>query len=104
MLPRRVKIGAHVYKIKMSGKKELGEDNIGLVDSEMDTIWVSRKLSRSRKVEILLHECLHAMLSGREFSDEEPIISALGESLAQLFADNPGFIRKLLEELSVSQQ
>ena len=100
MLPKTVKIGSHVFRIKMCDKKDLAKDSVGGMHSDVNTIWVYRRLSRSRKVEVLIHECLHAMVNGREFPDEELIIQALGESLTQLFTNNPGFVRKLLKELS----
>ncbi len=104
MLPSQVKIGSHIFLIKMTDKKkELGKNTVGTMDSNTNTILVYKRLSRSRKVEILIHECLHAMVTGREFPDEEPIIQALGESLTQLFTHQPGFVRKLLKELSVAR-
>jgi len=77
--------------------------NVGELDDERDVIRISKYASRSRKVEILLHECLHAMVAGRAFPDEEPIVVALGEALTQFFADNPILITKMLEELSACQ-
>lgn len=102
MLPRSVKIGAHVFQIKMALRRDLGEGIAGQVDNEKNIILVSKYASRSRKVEILLHECLHAMVDGRDFPNEEPIIVALGESLTQFFADNPVLIGKMLKELSAT--
>lgn len=100
MLPRSVKIGAHTFQIKMALRRDLPKDLVGQMDPERDIILINKYASRSRKVEILLHECLHAMLIGREFPDEEPIIVALEGSLTAFFADNPILIRKILEELS----
>lgn len=101
MLPRSVKIGPHTFRIKMALSRELGKETAGTMDSEKGIILISKYASRSRKVEILLHECLHAMIVERDFRNEEPIVVALGKALTQFFADNPVLIGKIMEELSV---
>ncbi len=100
MLPRSVRIGAHVYKIKTGTRKDLGPDTCGDIDNERNIIRVIRHATRSRKIEILIHECLHAMLVGHDFPNEEEILVILGESVTQLLADNPHFITEAIEVLS----
>lgn len=100
MLPRSVKIGAHVYRIKTSTRKDLGPDVSGDVDNERNIIRVIRHATRSRKIEILIHECLHAMLTGHDFPNEEEIIVILGEAFTQFLADNPYFIAEAVKVLS----
>ncbi len=100
MLPRSVKIGAHTYKIKTGTRKDLGSDTSGDIDNERNVIRVIRHATRSRKIEILIHECLHAMLTGHDFSKEEEIVVILGEAVTQFLADNPRFIREAVKILS----
>ncbi len=100
MLPRSVKIGAHTYKIKMSTRKELGPETSGDIDNERNIIRVIRYATRSRKVEIVIHECLHAMITGHNSLGEEDIVVILGEALTQFLADNPYFIAEAVKVLS----
>lgn len=104
MLPRSVKIGHCNYKIKMVPKKDLGKDELGEVDDSQNTIKVLSRMARSRKVEVLLHECIHAMLSGHDFKDEENIVVILGKGLSQFLADNPFFIVEALKILSAEKK
>lgn len=102
MLPRSVKIGAHTYKVKMASRKELGPNISADVDAEKNVLRIIRSATRSRKIELVMHESLHAMLAGHSFEDEEAIIVILGEALTQFLADNPYFIREALKVLSGS--
>lgn len=100
MFPRSLKIGAHVFTLKIATPKELGENLVGDMDPEKNRIRIIRGTTRSRCVEIILHECIHAMLSGYEFKDEETITMVLGEALTSFLADNPRFITEVLRVLS----
>lgn len=100
MLPKSVRIGAHVYRVRTSTRKDLGPEVSGDVDNERNLIRVIRHATRSRKIEILIHECLHAMLTGHNFPNEEEIIVILGEAFTQFIADNPYFITEAVRVLS----
>lgn len=100
MLPKSIKIGAHIYKIKTATRKDLGPDTSGDIDNERNVIRIINHATRSRKIEILIHECLHAMLVGHEFPNDEDIVVILGEAITQFLADNPTFITEVVKELS----
>lgn len=100
MLPRSIRIGAHNYAIKNATRKELGKGIQGDMDPSENVIRVIKHASVTRKIELLLHEVLHAMLSGHEFEDEEHIVCILGESITQFLADNPAFVTEALRILS----
>lgn len=104
MLPRSIKIGAHDYQIKTATQKELGKDKSADVDDEKNIIRVYRYAARSRKIELVLHECLHAMLAGTEFKEEEAMILILGEALTRFLADNPYFVVESLKVLLDSKK
>lgn len=104
MLPRSVKIGAHTYKIKTGTRKDLGPETSGDVDNERNIIRVIRHATRSRKIELLIHECLHAMLVGHDFPNEEEILVILGETITQFLADNPYFIAEAMRVLSEEER
>jgi hypothetical protein len=100
MIPRSLKIGAHDYKIRTALKKDMPPEESGNCDSEKNVITILRHAPRSRKIELILHESLHAMLAGHDFQDEEPIIVILGEALTQFLANNPHFITEAMSVLS----
>ncbi len=98
MIPRSVKIGGHIFKI--SAVSKLPGDTVGECDDTANTIKVLRTAARSRKAEIILHECLHALLAGTDFYEEEEILVILSEGLAQMLKDNPHFFATIMTELS----
>ena len=99
MLPRSVKIGAHEYRIETASRKELGPNSAD-VDVDQNTIRIVRGVPRSRKVELVLHEAIHAMLPGEEFKEEEAIVLILGEAMTRFLADNPFFVVEALKILA----
>lgn len=100
MLPRTVKIGAHNYKIKSVPPSKI-EGLWGEIDKEKTTIEIAKGMSVSRKIEVILHECVHAMLSDRvDDETEEEIAGILGEILAQFLGDNPYFVIEAVRRLA----
>ncbi len=104
MLPKTLRIGAHTYEIKSASRKELGEETSGDCDNELNIIRVTKNTTRSREIEILFHECLHAMLAGHDFKDEEAIVVILGEALTSFISDNSRFFTKTIRVLSDSKK
>jgi len=100
MLPKTVKIGAHTYEVKEVTQEDLGPDVIGDQDGVKNVLRVLQDATPSRKIEVLIHECLHAMLLGHGFRDEERIVVMLGEAFTAFLADNKGFIMETLRILS----
>lgn len=100
MLPKTIKIGAHHYRIKTATRKEMGKENSADVGFETNTIRVITPAARSRLIELIIHESLHAMVAGHDFADEEAMILILGNGITSLIADNPEFIREAIKTLS----
>ena len=99
MLPRCIKIGSQTYAVRLASCKRMGDD-MAEVDSVTNTILLRRPLSKSRRAECLLHECVHAMLCGHNNLTEEIVANVLGEGLAQLVRDNPQLFAYLKDALS----
>lgn len=99
MTPRTLKIRGHVYKVQQVNQKVLG-DYMADVDNDLNVIRIYNKASQPQKVELLLHETLHAMLSGCNLDREEEIVSILGEALTSFLWDNPAFIKHALATLN----
>jgi hypothetical protein len=97
MLPRKVQIKGHTYPVRHVGARKLGPDTFARLTHDHIDIW--KKATPVRKIECLIHEALHAMLTGHNFKDEETILTLLSEDLTQFIRDNPAFIRHALKTL-----
>jgi hypothetical protein len=100
MLPKTIRIGAHTYDVQRVAPKKLGKEEMGETQDYLNRIRVLEDIPPTRELETFLHECLHAMLAGHEFQDEEAIVVILGEGLTSFLADNPTFVRSALRTLS----
>ncbi len=102
MVPKSIKIGGHRFQVKIVPRKVLGEDWFGQTDSKTNTIKIAHALARSRQAEVLLHECLHAIIVGHitKEEEEETIVTVLGQGLTQLIKDNPRLFTKMIAALS----
>ena len=87
-------MGAHRYDVKAVPKEELDEAIMAYVDNKRNVIRINKEAARSRQIGSLLHECLHAMLDGYEFRDEERVVVVLEEALTRFFLDNPDFVQQ----------
>lgn len=61
-IPKRLKVGGHVYKVEMADRVETdkGEDNCGDCEWQLNRIRIKEDMPQSQKEETLLHEGLHA--------------------------------------------
>ena len=100
MLPDSIQIGACRYDIKAVPKSELDEGTVAYVDNIRNVIRISEEAARSRQIGSLLHECLHAMLDGFEFREEEKVVVVLEGALTRFLSDNPIFVRQASGELA----
>ncbi|KKK55017.1 hypothetical protein LCGC14_3078830 [marine sediment metagenome] len=100
MVPRTLDIKGHKFAIRQSKKKDLLSDCVGDCDPDKNLIQVYNRLPPSRKLEVLLHEVLHAMLGSHNITQEEEVCTLLGEYLVQFIRYNPDFIRHALKTLS----
>lgn len=108
MIPQTLRVRGHVYEIQQVDPEELSGVCSGcsaFVDNNYNIIRISRRTSPSRKVELVFHEVLHAMISGYDIDDavEEIIVMTLGEALTEFIKANPSFIRHALKTLTDKQ-
>lgn len=99
MIPRKVRIKGHMFTVKQVPRSGMPADCQGYVESDKNLIRIYQRLPASRKVEIILHECIHAMLVGHDIVQEEQVCQVLGEYLTEFIRDNPDFIRHCLKTL-----
>ena len=98
MLPKTVKIGSHLYKVRILPPWE--ECTLGDNDCSVNLIRLREGLPASRQIETFLHECVHVMMEGHDFDQEEGIVSLVGEGMACLIQNNPEFFLAAIEELA----
>lgn len=96
MIPRSVKVHGHIYEVKLVTAKALGDDHMADIDHDSQVIRILRKASEAQKVELLIHEVLHAMLVGHDTGDEEQLASHLGEEFTAFLWNNSAFISHAL--------
>ncbi len=100
MLPTKVRIKAHTYRVKQVNSKDLPKDTDACVDCGTHSIRIYKRLQASRKIELLLHEVLHALLDGQEVPEEEKVVILASEGITQFIKDNPAFFEHALDVLS----
>jgi len=99
LLPDSIQIGAHRYRIEVVPPEELN-GSVADVDNKKNLIRVDEEASRSRQIGLLLHECLHAMVVGYDYKDEERMVITLEEALTRFIQDNPLFIQQACHDLA----
>lgn len=99
-LPRRIKVGAYDWRIKIdtNPSEDYGETNY---DKAEITIWPANHQSPERLVGTVIHELLHVIYDEKEIGDvvdnppagavdgEEEVIVGFETGLVSLFRDNP---------------
>ena len=100
-LPKAIRVGAYVFKIvKCEPGVSDDEDADGQFRANQEHICVSREVSRTRELEVLIHETNHAVyftynIQGED--DEERTVHTLSTAWTQIYRDNPDLIRYIQE-------
>lgn len=101
MIPARVRVGPHVYRVKVAKPSGLDHDAYGVTDIGRSTITLAPGLSDSQQRDTLLHEVLHAVLDGTGWAHrlgakrEEQLVRALAPALLAVLRDNREAIKWL---------
>ena len=88
-LPKKIKIGGFVYRIKEVKEDQLPSDRLADCGRNDHLIRVSRDLEDKAKLLILVHEVFHAI----NFEDAESSVECQAQTLCQLLLDNPDFTK-----------
>lgn len=111
-LPAKVKIGPRQYSVKQTPQDHLrseekaGQRLWGYIDNNEMRINLDPSLSPARTREILLHECLHGIISNtgglttHDSETEDGVINRLQTGLLQLLQDNPRLVEYLTDGVS----
>ena len=100
MFPPSVLVGPHTYTVEEVPRKKIRVGVTGEVDNETNEIRIYQKCAPSCKVEVLIHEVLHAILSGTELNREELVVTILAVGLTAFIRDNPKVIKYLQDTLT----
>jgi hypothetical protein len=95
-LPRRIKVGAYDWRIKIDTEpsEDYGEANY---DKAEITVWPANHQSPERLVGTVIHELLHVIYENEQLAGagvvsrepEERIVGGFETGLVSLFRDNP---------------
>ena len=91
-IPKKVKIGAHEYKIVF--RDDLDDDNFGVCRPRKLSIFIDEDVPQSQQEETFFHEVLHAIFSQNglakpwEPEKEERQVQILGHALYQFLKEN----------------
>lgn len=88
-LPKEIIVAGHSIKIVL--KDELVIDNSecwGLYDDSTDTIYLQKKMPKTRKMEVLIHECIHAFSSIHNLNLTEKVVNTIAIEILALIRNN----------------
>lgn len=94
-LPRRIKIGAHVYSVVRPVTPKLdGQKLDGLCEPSELRLTIRKGLKRSAAQETTVHEIFHAFTTGIDapVKIEEKIVDAIAKGFLLVIKDNPELI------------
>ena len=94
-LPRKLIIAGHTITVLYKKKIMLdGKDVWAYYDDERHRIYMTMGMERSRKMEVFLHECIHAISFIHGLNMTEKAVDHLGIELLALVRNNKIDIRK----------
>lgn len=101
MIPAKVVIGPHHYKVKVAKPSGLSHEQYGTTEVGTTTITLAPGMSGSQQRDTFLHEVLHAVLSltgwDHRLGDkrEEQLVRSLTPALLEVLRDNPKVVKWL---------
>lgn len=85
MLPKSIQICGIEFTINQVEVVDKGNGfTRGQVNFETDTIEIDKHLPEDRKIQVLIHECLHALLDltgNREINEDEKTVQSIATAL-----------------------
>lgn len=88
-LPRQITISGFIIKIVYKKKIVLnGDECFGVYEKTLKTIYIQRGLHPTRKLEIFIHELIHAIADVHRLHLPETKVNTLALALVHVFLDN----------------
>lgn len=101
---QKVITGQVSWDIKQLSIKDSFEyDGLCTIPMEHE-ISISTEISGERAIDVLLHECLHAMEHMYDVDLPEETVGKLGNMLGKLFVENPWMIQYINEQIQIHQK
>jgi hypothetical protein len=104
-LPRRVKVGPHVYRVLLKPARVMqadGEGVNGFCHFDKAEIWLFRGLKAAKRREFLLHELKHAAghsaFHERKLMTEEAFVRHMAPAMLAMIRDNPALVAYLTQK------
>jgi hypothetical protein len=99
--PTSLKVFGQKYKIRYD---YTSTENMGLTDSELNTIHIRGKLQEDKIARVLMHEVTHAVLGETPWSlrkrfEVEEVCDIVGYFIMPVLKDNPHLAEYILSEL-----
>lgn len=101
---QKIVTGPVVWDIKpVAIKDSFDYDGFCSIPMEHE-ISINSEISGERVIDVLLHECLHAMEHMYDIDLSEEVVGKLGNMLGKLFVENPWMIQYINEQIQISQK
>jgi hypothetical protein len=104
-LPRRVKVGPHVYRILRKPARVMqadGEGVNGWCHFDKAEIWLFQGLNRTKSQEFLIHELTHAAghsaFLERKLMTEETFVRHIAPAFLEVLRENPRLVAYLTQK------
>ena len=88
---------------QLSIKDNLEYDGLCSIPMEHE-ISISTEIVGERAIDVLLHECLHAMEHMYDIDLPEETVGRLGNMLGKLFVENPWMTEYINEQIQISKK
>ncbi len=93
-IPKKIKIGGFVYKIKEVSEDQLPNDRLADCGRTDHLIRINQDIDDKAKLLILVHEIFHDV----NFEDGESSVECQATTLCQLLLDNPDFTKLFIKK------
>ena len=96
----KILLGGHKIRVKFEKFKGSNKCKLGIYRHDAKTVLINKKrwkkLPKSGKVELLVHELFHVINDRLNLGMSEKIINIIGEEWCAILLNNKSFIRGLL--------
>jgi len=87
-IPRQIKIGGHIYEVRVEAGRDIGSPNCGTCQPAQNKIYIDITQPLTQQESTLLHEVIEAINWQQKIGLEENQICQLETGLYQVLKDN----------------
>lgn len=93
-IPKKLKVGGVIYKIKHVNVSSVGSGPIGSFSSDCSEIEIRKGLEKQQEELTLLHELIHALFIHCDINQDEHKVELLSQALYMVIKDNPDLFKE----------